>query len=72
MSIHDLRDYYKRQEAAAALQMMGHGDNTIEHMSADETYMYMREQHYKYAALCKEHEDLVLVGKDRHFVPEEQ
>ena len=52
MSIHELRDYYKRQEAAAALQMMGHADDTIQHMSADETYLYMRDQHYKYAAMC--------------------
>lgn len=54
MTIHDLRDYYARQEVSAALQMMSHEDGTLQQISAVESWQYMRDMHYKYAALCSE------------------
>jgi len=50
-SPHDLRDYYKRAEGNAAVQLVALPDG-IEKQSAEETWVYMRGQHYKYAALC--------------------
>ena len=53
-SNHDLRDHYKRQQEAAAIQMVACVTATIQHMSAEDTYCYMRNMYLKYEALCNE------------------
>ena len=52
-SIHDLRDYYKRQEAEAVRLMLALPDG-IEKQSAEGTVEYFRTQFFHYTALCDE------------------
>lgn len=51
MCVHDLRDYYKRQEAAAARQMVAQID-WAQKRSAEEALEYFRAQKLHYEELC--------------------
>ena len=51
--IHDLRDYYKRQEHEAVRQMVALPEG-LEKQSAEGTVEYLRQCYYHYNALCNE------------------
>ena len=53
MNKHDFRDYYKRQEAQAALQMVAQPEG-LNKQSAEEALEYFRKMYYHYNALCNE------------------
>ena len=53
MSKYDLRDYYKRQEAQAALLMVAQPEG-LQKQSAEEAFDYFRTLYYHYNALCSE------------------
>ena len=50
-SIHELRDYYKRQEAEAVRLMVALPEG-LNKQSAEGTVEYFRRQFYHYNALC--------------------
>lgn len=53
MSNHDFRDYYRRQEAQAALQMVALAEG-LNKQSAEEAFEYFKGLYYHYNALCQE------------------
>lgn len=53
MTKYDLRDYYKRQEAQAALLMVAQPEG-LQKQSAEETWAHFKAMYYHYNALCSE------------------
>lgn len=53
MTPHDLRDYYKRQEAQAAMLMVAQPEG-LQKQAAEEAFEYFKTQYYHYNALCNE------------------
>lgn len=51
MSIHDLRDYYKRQELAAASLLVAQIEE-VQRRSVEEAVEYFRAQKLHYEELC--------------------
>ena len=51
MGIHDLRDYYKRQEHEATRLMVAQPEG-MQKQSAEETVAYFRDRFFHYNALC--------------------
>jgi len=53
MTIHDLRDYYKRQEDAAVRLLVAQPEG-LNKQSAEEAVSYFRNRFFHFNALCAE------------------